>query len=176
MLMGNTLRLLWLSAAALLLSAGLADAASVSFDVTLRTYIDCSRPRELANAPLVMKGRMTLNGDGTAAGRMNMTAYRVITFPVETSGKLGAPPMPMDGVPGATVQLRVLNKNGLSLLTNLPNNTFAVNVDVNEDGKKCVASLTNTIRRGQAEYNIYAGDTYYYCTGFRVTSTTCDVR
>jgi hypothetical protein len=176
MIFGNTLRALTISAGVLLASVGLANAASVSFDVTFRTYVDCVRPTEMNKVPLVMKGRMTLNGDGTAVGRMNMTAYRFVTFPMNASGKLGAPPMPLDGVPGATVQLKVLNKNGLSLLASFPNNTFGVNVDVSEDGSKCVAGLTNTLKRGQTEYNIYAGDTYYYCTGFRITSSSCSAR
>src|SRR5690606_256123 len=114
--------------------------------------------------PLSLKGRMTLNGDGTAIGQLNMTAYHVISFKTTTTGRLGEPPRAMPDVPGGTVQLKVRNKTGLSLLTGFPNNTFAVHVDVSEDSKTCKAELTNTLKRGKSEYNIFAGDTYFYCT------------
>lgn len=176
MLLTNTLRALILSAGALLASAGLANAASVNFDVGFNTYLDCVRPVELGNVPLSLKGRMTLKGDGTATGQLNMTAYHFISFKSTTTGKLGAPPMAMDGVPNASVQLAVRNETGLSLLINFPNNTFAVHVNVSEDSKTCMAQLTNTIKRGKSEFNIFAGDTYFYCTALRITSASCKVR
>lgn len=176
MLSRNTFRALVLSAAATLASVGIADAASVKFDVGFNTYVDCVRPLELGNIPLTLKGRMTLNGDGTAIGQLNMTAYRFISFKSTTTGRLGDPPMAMDGIPNSSVQLKVRNKNGLSLLTNFPNNTFAVHVDVSEDNKKCQAQLTNTLKKGKKEFNLFAGDTYFYCTALRITSATCKVR
>lgn len=176
MLFKDTLRALALSVGVSLASVGVADAASVNFDVAFKAYVDCARPLELGNVPLSLKGRMTLKGDGSAVGQLNMTAYHVISFKSTTTGKLGAPPMAMEGIPNATVQLKVRNKNGLSLLTGFPNNTFAVHVDVSEDGKTCQAELTNTLKRGKSEYNIFAGDTYFYCTAFRPSSSSCKVR
>lgn len=162
------LRVAAVAAAMFFCGTAIAKDGAVTFHVSFSGRIDCNRPSTVEDVPVHVKGVAQLRKDGTTVGNLLMTAYHVLKWRTEVAGRLGAKPMKMAY---GSLQLRVLDRDGLQLIVGMPNNEFFVNIRV--DGDKCVAELLNKMRPGQTEYNIYAGNKFYYCDGFRVTKSSC---
>lgn len=176
MSIARKLRRLGWAAGIVLSSVASASAATVTFNVNVQALLNCQSPLELEEVPLSFEGTMLLKGDGTAVGRLKMTAYYLLSFRSVFGGKLGAPPSAVPDVPGATIQLRVLDKSGLSLKIGLPNNDVTVNTTVSDNSEKCFAEFIPSLKPGKKQHMIYAGDTYYYCDTFVVQGTRCRVQ
>ncbi len=162
-------------AAGMVLSSVATANATVTFNVVVNARLNCQSPLELEDIPLSFDGTMLLKDDGTAAGRLKMTAYYLIGFRSSFGGKLGAPPTRVPDVPDTTLQLRVLDRNGLSLRIDVPNSDVTVNAWVADNGK-CAAEFIPALRRGATQHMIRAGDTWFYCDTFIVESTRCTVK
>ena len=160
----------------ILSSVAAVSAASVTFNIKVDARLNCQAPLELEDVPLTFDGTLFLKGDGTAVGRLKMTAYYLLGFRTVVGAKLGAPPAAVPDTPNTTVQLGVLDQNGLSLKVGLPQNDITVNARLTGNGEKCNAEFVPVLRRGQTQHAIWAGDTLYYCDTFIVEGTRCRVQ
>ena len=158
------------------LSMAASASAAVTFDVNVKAKLNCQSPVKLSGVPLKFDGTMVLNGDGTASGKLKMTTYYLVSFRYAFDGRLGAPPGAVPDVPGAKVQLRVIDKNGLSLFVTFPQNTVTVDAWVSDGSSKCAAEFQPALKSGETQHMIYAGGSYFYCDTFTVNSTRCKVK
>jgi hypothetical protein len=145
--------------------------SSVTFDIKFSGHVDCESPVELVDVPLSVKAKGVLNVDGTGSMETVLTAYYILTAKSGLAGKLGGPPIPVEG---GTASIKVLNKSGLTYTLNYPESRYIVNVSV--DGRKCGAELLPQLKGSNKSYQIFAIDAEFRCSRFQVEKSSCRVK
>ena len=145
-----------------------AHAAAVNFQIAFSGHVDCHRPFQISNVPISGSGTGSLNSDGTGTADLTETAF-VLSSRIHFEGRLGR----STPAPGGTAQIRVAGQHRLSLIWNLPNNQFIVDIAVN--GRSCTARFELQLRPGKTEYTFFDGTIYHYCGLPSTESASCQV-
>jgi hypothetical protein len=161
----------------LILMAGLtfsaqamAQAPLANFHIHFAGTVDCDQPIAAKNIPISGDGTGVLNTDGSASADITQTAF-IFTSTIHFDGRLGAAPT---AAPGGTAQVRVVGRNSLKLIWNLPNNALVVNIATR--GRSCAASFSANLFPGKRQYTLFDGSTVHYCGRPRVAQASCEVR
>ncbi len=140
---------------------------SVRFQVNGSARVDCEKPLQVQNFPIIVKGNGVLNSDRSASADVEITEF-IFVNKIHFDGRLGARPAP---APGGSSQVRVGGRNRLHLSWFLPNNE--VSLDILVKGSSGSAPLGFRLKPGQRQYSLWDGYRYHYCSRPRIEQTTC---
>ena len=147
----------------------IAQPASVHFQINASGHVDCTRPIQLQNFPVLVQGTGVLNSDRTASADVDVTEF-IFVSKIHFDGRLGARP---SAAPGGSSQVRVAGRDRLRLTWSLPNNQITMDILVR--GRSCSVVVGFALKRGMHEYSLYDGYGFHYCGKPRVEQTTCQV-
>ena len=147
-----------------------ATAQSANFSFKFNGSMSCMQPIPVANAPISGAGAGVLNPDGSVTAEITQSAFMFSTS-LQFNSKLGSG---LTQVPGGTGQVRVVGRNSLKFIWNLPNNSLIVTVNVH--GQSCSASFATALRPGKSEYTFFDGSMYHYCQRPVMTSSSCSMQ
>ena len=160
-----------------LLAAGVAlgvlvstSAQALNFSFRFSGNMSCMRPVPVNNAPISGSGTGVLNPDGSVTAQITQS-LAIFSTSLQFDSKLGPR---VTAVPGGTGQVRVIGKQTLKFIWNLPNNTLSVTVNVR--GNSCDAAFAANLLGGKSEYTFFDGSMYHYCGRPVMTSSSCEVR
>jgi hypothetical protein len=156
-------------AAGLVFSTG-AMAQSTNFHFHFAGTMSCMQPIPVSNAPVSGDGAGVLNPDGSVSADITQ-GLLVFTTMVKFDSKLGAGLTP---APGGTGQVRVIGRQSLKFIWNLPNNSLVVTINVR--GQSCSASFQTNLFPGKSQYTFFDGSIYHYCGKPVMTSSSCEIR
>jgi hypothetical protein len=156
-------------AAGLMFSTG-AMAQATNFHFHFAGTMSCMQPVPVSNAPVSGDGQGVLNPDGSVNASITQ-GLLVFTTTVPFDSKLGAGLTP---VPGGTGQVRVVGRQSLKFIWNLPNNAIVVTINVR--GQSCSASFQTNLFPGKSQYTFFDGAMYHYCGRPTMTSSSCEIR
>lgn len=145
-----------------------AQTGSVKFRIGFSGHVDCQRPIQISHVPISGSGTGSINTDGTGSADITETAF-ILSTRIHFEGRLGR----LTPAPGGTAQTRVAGKHRLLLIWNLPNNQLVVTVDVH--GQTCSASFAARLKPGKAEYTLFDGNIYHYCSRPIPETSSCQV-
>jgi hypothetical protein len=145
-------------------------AQALSFSFRFSGNMSCMRPVPVSNAPISGSGTGVLNPDGSVTAQITQS-LAIFSTSLQFDSKLGPR---VTAVPGGTGHVRVIGKQSLKFIWNLPNNTLSVTVNVR--GNSCDAAFTANLLGGKSEYTFFDGSMYHYCGRPVMTSSSCEVR
>jgi hypothetical protein len=155
-----------------LLVSGKAVAQTQSGDATLKAvfnlHFDCERPFLVRNHPIRATFTGVLHPDKTAAADLAITGV-ILTNTVHFDARLGEA---SHAAPGGTSSLRVIARNQIRAVWDLPNNQLVLNVT--GKGRSCTANLAFRLKPGKKEYTLFNGSQMYYCSAQRLLNTSCE--
>ena len=146
------------------------SAQALNFSFRFSGNMSCMRPVPVSNAPISGSGTGVLNPDGSVTAQITQS-LAIFSTSLQFDSKLGPRVTP---VPGGTGQVRVIGKQTLKFIWNLPNNTLSVTVNVR--GNSCSAAFAANLLGGKSEYTFFDGSMYHYCGRPVMTSSSCEVR
>lgn len=138
--------------------------ARVKADFDMR--FDCERPLVVRNHPIRAEFKAVLNTDKSATADLAITGI-IFTNRVHFDARLGG----SQAAPGGTSQLRVAAANRLRAIWSLPNNQLIL--DIVSAGRTCSAKLNIQRKARVKEYSMFDGRRMYYCSKYRVLSSSC---
>lgn len=144
-----------------------AGAQSAHLKAHFDHLFDCERPFALRDHPMKSEFTATLNADKTAKAELTIKGV-IFTSKVYFEAVLGRQSQP---APGGTSQLRVVSKNRLQAIWDLPNNRLIL--DIAATGRSCRANLSVRLKPGHKDYSFYDGKLMYYCSRHRAVSASC---
>jgi hypothetical protein len=156
-------------AAGLFVSTG-AMAQTTNFHFHFGGSMSCMQPIPVSNAPVSGDGTGVLNADGSVNAEITQG---LLGFTVSShfDSKLGPG---LTSVPGGTGHVRVVGRQSLRFIWNLPNNSLVVTIAVR--GHSCSASFQANLFPGKTQYSFFDGSMYHYCGRPVMTSSSCEIR
>jgi len=110
-----------------------------------------------------------MNADKTASADLAITGV-LFTSKVHFDARLGGGAQP---APGGTSRLRVVAKNRLQAVWDLPNNQLIL--DIAATGRSsCSVRLNIKLKPGKREYTMFDGAITYYCSKQQLLSSSCE--
>jgi len=152
-----------------LLSSSGAMAQAFNFHFHFAGTMSCMAPVPVSNAPISGDGAGTLSADGSVTADITQSLL-IFSTGLRFDSKLGSG---VTTVPGGTGQVRVVGRQSLKFLWNLPNNTLVVNVAVR--GNSCSATFAANLLPGKSQYTFFDGSVYHYCSRPLMTSSSCEI-
>lgn len=131
--------------------------------------MSCLAPVPVSNAPISGAGAGVLNPDGSVSAEITQSLLMFSTT-LHFDSRLSSG---LTQVPGGTGQVRVVGRQSLKFLWNLPNNSLVVTVNVH--GQSCTASFAANLFPGKSQYTFFDGSGYHYCERPNFVSSTCEV-
>jgi hypothetical protein len=156
-------------AVGLVFSTG-AMAQATNFHFHFAGSMSCMQPIPVSNAPVSGDGQGVLNPDGSVSADITQ-GLLMFTTSVRFDSKLGSGLTP---APGGTGQVRVVGRQSLKFIWNLPNNAIVVTINVR--GQSCSASFQTNLFPGKSQYTFFDGSMYHYCGRPVMTSSSCEIR
>jgi hypothetical protein len=156
-------------AVGLVFSTG-AMAQAINFHFHFDGNMSCMQPIAVSNAPVSGDGAGVLNPDGSVNAEITQ-GLLVFKTAVRFDSKLGPG---LTSVPGGTGQVRVVGRQSLRFIWNLPNNSLVVTIAVR--GQSCSASFQANLFPGKTQYTFFDGSIYHYCGRPVMTSSSCELR
>jgi hypothetical protein len=148
-------------------SEAVAQTASANLKANFNLQFDCERPFYVRNHPIRAVFTAVLNADKSASADLTISGI-FLTNRVHFDARLGGASQP---APGGTSRLRVIARNRLRAIWDLPNNQFIL--DIVTAGRSCSTSLNIKLKPGKQEYSMFDGVRMYYCSKQEVLRTTC---
>jgi hypothetical protein len=152
--------------------SGAAVAQTQSGDATLKAVFnlqfDCERPFFVRNHPIRAVFTGVLHPDKTASADLAITGV-ILTNRVHFDARLGDA---SQAAPGGTSSLRVVGRNQIRAVWDLPNNQLVLNLV--GKGRSCSANLAFRLKPGKKEYTMFNGSQMHYCSAQRLLSTSCE--
>jgi hypothetical protein len=130
--------------------------------------LDCERPFYVRDHAIHIDYTADLNADSTATA--DFAIIGVFVDKVHFDMKLGGSSL----APSGSTILRVMARNRLRLIWDLPNNQVLLDIIV--AGKSCSAALNVTLKPGKREYTMSDGSHMYYCSAQKVLSASCEAQ
>jgi hypothetical protein len=147
-----------------------AMAQALNFHFHFEGSMSCMQPVPVSNAPVSGDGAGVLNPDGSVNAEITQ-GLLVFKTAVRFDSKLGPG---LTSVPGGTGQVRVVGRQSLRFIWNLPNNSLVVTVAMR--GQSCAASFQANLFPGKSQYTFFDGSMYHYCGRPVMTSSSCELR
>jgi hypothetical protein len=163
----NVARAAGISLGLCLTSAALAASGSAHLHAEADLRFDCERPIQARDHPIHAIFDATLNPDKTATADLTIKGV-IFTNKVHFDARLGGGAQP---APGGSSQLHVASAHGLRAIWDLPQSQLIL--DMNGTKGSCKAHLTITRKPGAAEYSMFDGRTFFYCSAYRLLGTSC---
>jgi hypothetical protein len=154
----------------LVFATGAMAQAAINFHFHFDGSMSCMQPVPVSNAPVSGDGAGVLNPDGSVSAEITQ-GLLVFKTAVRFDSKLGPG---LTSVPGGTGQVRVLGRQSLKFIWNLPNNSLVVTIAVR--GQSCSASFQANLFPGKSQYTFFDGSMYHYCGRPVMTSSSCELR
>ena len=156
-------------AAGLIVTTG-AMAQTTNFHFHFDGSMSCMQPIPVSNAPVSGDGAGVLNPDGSVNAEITQG---LLGFKVSShfDSKIGAG---LTSVPGGTGHVRVVGRQSLRFIWNLPNNSLVVTIAVR--GQSCSATFQANLLPGKTQYSFFDGSMYHYCGRPVMTSSSCEIR
>ena len=145
-------------------------AQSTNFHFHFDGNMSCFQPVPVSNAPVSGDGAGVLNPDGSVSAEITQ-GLLVFKTSVHFDSKLGPG---LTSVPGGTAQVRVVGRQSLRFVWNLPNDSLVVTIAVR--GQSCTASFQANLLPGKTQYTFFDGSIYHYCGRPVMTSSSCEIR
>jgi len=156
-------------AGGLIFSTG-AMAQATNFHFHFDGSMSCMSPIPVSNAPVSGDGAGALNPDGSVNAVITQ-GLLIFKTQVPFDSKLGPG---LTSAPGGTGQVRVVGRNSLRFIWNLPNNALVVTINVR--GRSCSASFQVNLFPGKTQYTFFDGSMYHYCGRPVMTSSSCEIQ
>jgi hypothetical protein len=148
------------------------EAVAQKGDVTLKAVFnlqfDCERPFFVRNHPIRAVFTGVLHADKSAVADLAISGV-LLTNRVHFDARLGNP---SQEAPGGTSSLRVVSRNQIRAIWDLPNNQLVLNLVAS--GRSCSANLNLRLKPGKREYSVFDGNQMYYCSHQRLLQTSCE--
>jgi hypothetical protein len=145
-------------------------AQAINFHFHFDGNMSCMQPVPVSNASVSGDGAGVLNPDGSVSAEITQGVL-VFRTSVHFDSKLGPG---LTSVPGGTGQVRVVGRQSLRFIWNLPNNSLVVTIAVR--GRSCAASFQVNLFPGKTQYTFFDGSMYHYCGRPVMTSSSCEIR
>ena len=146
----------------------MAQSGAIKFRSGMNLAFDCETPWKVKDYAVRAKLTGVLNADRSASADLAINGFMLNTN-VHFDARLGRSVLP---APGGTSQLRVLSRDRIRAVWNLPNNDLIL--DFVASGRSCSAVLTMRLKPGKTQYSMYSGSKFYYCSVARVLNTDCE--
>jgi hypothetical protein len=144
-----------------------AQTDSVHLKANFGLLFDCERPFQVRNHPIRAEFTAVLNADKSASADLLISGV-IFKNTVHFDARLGSASQP---APGGTSSLRVIARNRVRAIWDLPNNQFIL--DLTSAGRSCSAKLNIKLKPGMHEYSMFDGNLMYYCSKQKLQQTTC---
>jgi hypothetical protein len=146
-----------------------AQGAAFHFNGDFALVLNCTEPRAVRNFPV--RGVITgvLNFDKSGSADLNLSGEQVSSS-IHFEGRLG---QGATSAPGGSAQFHVVGPNRLRLTWDLPNNQLTTTIAIS--GRRCSASVDQRLKAGRAQYTLYDGSTYHYCSRPAIVHTSCSI-
>jgi hypothetical protein len=156
-------------ALALLFSGeAVAQKGNVSLKAVFDLQFDCERPFFVRNHPIRSVFTGVLHADKSATADLAISGV-LLTNRVHFDARLGNA---SQDAPGGTSSLRVVARNQIRAIWDLPNNQLVLNIV--GTGRSCSANLKLRLKPGKREYSMFDGNQMYYCSQHRLLRTSCE--
>lgn len=148
-------------------SGAFGQSAGIHFKGTFDAVVDCNEPLAVRDLAVHGIANGVINPDKT--GSADLTVIALFPDTVHFDARLGR----WTTVPGGTGRMQITAHNHLRLVWSLPNNLLITDIAISKGS--CHATLSTQLKRGQKQYSLYHGNSFYYCDKPRVVGTTCEV-
>lgn len=149
-----------------LASTALAGSGTARLHAEFDLTFDCERPLPVKNHPIHAIFDANMNADKSASADLTIKGV-IQTNKVHFDARLGA----SQPAPGGSSQLHVAAANRLRAIWDLPNSQLIL--DMIPGKGSCTAVLNIKRKPGATEYSMFDGQTFFYCSAYRLLNSSC---